>query len=151
MLGARKATLLKIIALALAVAALGGCGRVPAGQAVAAHRSLVAVDGQRLDAVEKPLAERPAISEATARTQAAQAVADVQAATAIQARFVALTLETEQTTRRVWLVTYSGVAFAPSGCTCHVNGETPNTIVAVDGQTGAVVLLFGADDEQDAP
>ncbi len=151
MFGARKALLLAFIALALVIAALGGCGRVPAGQASAAHRSLVAADGQRLDAVEKPLSERPAISEATARIQAAQVIADAQAATAIQARFVALTLETDQTTRRVWLVTYSGVAFAPNGCTCHVSGETPNTIVAVDGQTGAVVLLFGADDEQDAP
>jgi hypothetical protein len=151
MLGARKGPLLTVIALALLVAALGGCGRVPSGQASAAHRSLVAADGQRLDAVEKPLSERPAISEAAARTQAAQVVTDVQAATAIQSRFVALTLETEKTTRNVWLVTYSGVAFTPNGCTCHVSGETPNTIVAVDGQTGAVVLLFGADDEQDAP
>lgn len=146
-----------VLGLALALV-LGGCGRAPdstaatapsvAANATPTKRTLTAVDGQRLDVVEQPLAGHPAITATAAQTQADKSVPNAAKATAVEARYVALTLDTDKTTRNVWLVTYSGVEFSPSGCTCHVDMTTPNTVVAVDGQTGAVTLYFGADDEQ---
>lgn len=143
-----------VVGLALTVVAaliLGGCGPTPAPSAAPPpaqiRRAFTAADGQRLDAIEQPLAARPAITAEAARAQADRAVANAAGATAVAARYVALTLENERATHNVWLVTYSGAEFVPSGCTCHVDGAVPNTVVAVDGQTGAVTLIFGADDE----
>jgi hypothetical protein len=140
------------VVLAVVLLWLGGCGQSmsppSASQPTTAiRRSLFAADGQQLQAIESPATTRPAISEGVARSRAAQAVPGATQASAVQARFVALTLETESAARQVWLVTYIGVPFVPSGCTCHVTAEPDDTVVAVDGQTGAVVLLFGATDE----
>jgi hypothetical protein len=154
------ATLFTTILLGL-VLALGGCSR-PSGPVAATapsvtanttptKRAVTTADGQRLDVVEQPLAERPTITATAARTQADKAVPNAAKATAVEARYIALTLQADNVTRNVWLVTYNGVEFSPSGCTCHVDMTTPNTVVAVDGQTGAVALSFGADDATDAP
>ena len=72
-------------------------------------------------------------------------------ATAVEARYIALTLQTDNVAHDVWLITYHGVEFSPSGCTCHVDMTTANSVVAIDGQTGAVAFYFGADDATDAP
>jgi hypothetical protein len=157
-----SASLITTILLGLVLAlALGGCSRPPGSAAetapsIAANttpvkRTLTGADGQRLDVVEQPLAERPPITATAARTQADKAVPNAAKATAVEVRYIALTLQTDNVTRKVWLITYNGVEFSPSGCTCHVDMTTANTIIAVDGQTGAVALYFGADDATDAP
>jgi len=155
------ATLLFTTILLGLVLALGGCSRPPvpvaatapnvAANTTPAKRTLTTADGHRLDVVEQPLAERPTITATAARTQADKAVPNAAKATAVEARYIALTLQADNVTRNVWLVTYNGVEFSPSGCTCHVDMTTPNTVGAVDGQTGAVALSFGADDATDAP
>ncbi len=143
---------LATVALLLLLAAtLGGCGRVPDGRAPATRLTLVAADGQRLDATATALGERPAIPEATARTQAALVLPVSGQATSVQARFVALTLGTEGTARHVWLITYIGAPFVPTGCTCHVDGTTANTVVAIDGQKGMPTMVFGIDEERHEP
>ena len=143
---------LATVALLLILAAtLGGCGRVPEARAAATRLTLVAADGQRLDATATALGERPAIPEATARTQAALALPNSGKATAVQARFVALTLGTEQTARHVWLITYRDVPFAPTGCTCHVDETIADTVVAIDGQTGASTMVFGTEEGPHEP
>lgn len=144
---AKGPTRFGVIALTLMVAVLlGSCGRVPNGRVAETHHTLIAADGQRLEALETAIAERPVITEGTARARAAQAIIGAEEATDIQSRFVSLTLATDHVVRRVWLVTYLGVPFEPDGCTCHDNHATANTIVAIDGQTGEVVLIFGDGD-----
>lgn len=138
-----KAAALLIIALAL----LPRCDTALDRPVVEIRRAIVTADGQRLQAVEAPAASRPAIGEALARSQAAQAVPGAARVATVRARFVSLTLETEPAARQVWLITYAGVPFVPEGCACHGDNATANTVVAVDGQTGAVVLLFGAANE----
>lgn len=133
--------------LVLALALLSGCGVVANQQPTETRRAIVTADGQRLQAVEAPATGQPAVAEATARAQAIEAAPGAGQASAIRARFVSLTLETEPAARQVWLVTYAGVPFVPEGCACHGDNATANTVVAVDGQTGAVVLLFGSGDE----
>lgn len=142
---------IRFAALLLALVVLSGCGASPDRQTAAAQRAIVTADGQRLQAGEAPAAARPAIDEAAARALAVAAVPGAAQASAVRARFVALTLEIEPAARQVWLVTYAGVPFVPEGCACHGDNATANTVVAVDGQTGAVVLLFGAVDERASP
>jgi hypothetical protein len=131
--------------LLILIAVLDGCERAQDGGALPPHLTLVSADGQRLDATVTALTEQPAIPEATAKARAAQALTDSGKATAVQAHFVALTLGTETTPRHVWLITYNGVPFATSGCTCHVDSATANSIVAIDVQTGVATMIFGVD------
>ena len=152
----RRTPLPATILLGLTVAlALAGCGRATGAAAPVAtidttpiRYSLTAADGQRLDATEQTLADQPAITASAARAKASAAVPNAARATAVATRYVALTLDSDKTTRNVWLVTYSGVEFTPGGCSCHADLTTPNTVVAVDGQTGAIALIFGREDQQ---
>ncbi len=136
-----------VAVLLLLTSALGGCVRAQDARTPPPRLTLVAADGQRFDATETVLTEQPAISEVTARERAALALTDSKKATAVQAHFVALTLGTEETARHVWLITYSGVPFAVSGCTCHVDSATANSVVAIDVQSGASTMIFGIDGE----
>lgn len=133
--------------LALLGLLLAGCGLVSATTPVT--RPIVTADGELRQIEERPPAGSPAIDEATARRQAAPYVAGAPQATAVQARFVALTLATDRQAwnfqaRPVWLVTYAGVPFMPEGCACHTP-PTANTVVALDGHTGELVLVYGSD------
>ncbi len=131
--------------LLILISALDGCVRVQDGRTPPPHLTLVAADGQRFDATETVLTEQPAISEAAARARAAQALTGSGKATAVQADFVALTLGTEGTPRHVWLITYSGVPFTYSGCTCHVDSATVDSVVVIDVQPGVSTMIFGVE------
>ena len=139
----------KFALLLILTATLGGCVRMEDGGTSPTHLTLVSADGQRLDATATPLTEKPAIPEAAARERAGMALTDSKQATAVQAHFVALTLGTEATARHVWLITYTGVSFTSSGCTCHVEGATPKSVVAIDPQPGSSTMIFGVEDAQD--
>jgi hypothetical protein len=129
--------------LLLLTATLGSCGQAQVSSAPPPRLTLVSADGQFLEATETVLTEQPAIPEATAKARAAQALSDSGKATAVQAHFVALTLGAETTPRHVWLITYSGVPFSYSGCTCHVDSATANSVVAIDVQPGVSTMIFG--------
>ena len=79
-------------------------------------------------------------------------------ASAIRPRYVALTLRTTTGTiawgiqnRPFWLVEFPGARYEPaanpdSECACDRTFQPPNTDVAIDAQTGALVVDYGMAD-----
>src|SRR5262245_34433591 len=140
-----SAALLLCLALALV-----GCRAASTSLAGPSAWPVLTADGEerRLEAAPAPGA--PALDEAEARSRAARYVPGAPSATSAEARYVALTLTGEQSTvlvngRPVWLVTYVGVPFVTERCACHGSPERANTLVALDGASGELVLLSGSD------
>jgi hypothetical protein len=138
--------------LVLLALLLCGCGvaTMVAPTAEPAVRQIVTGDGALHRLEERPPTGSPGIDEAAARLQAAPYVPGAPHATNVRARFVAATLTTDRPAqsfqaRPVWLVTYVGVPFAPEGCACH-GPPMASTEVALDGRTGNLVLVYGADE-----
>jgi hypothetical protein len=122
---------------------LAACG--PNGDQPVVHQ-LVTIDGVARQAEERPVSEPPALDEAAARQRAAPYVPEAAQATAVQARYVALTLADQPIQERpVWLVTFVGAPLEPEGCDCH-GPLAASTVIALDGQTGALVLVAGSDE-----
>ena len=98
---------------------------------------------------------QPAIPEAKAIELAQAQQPSLAASKGIQSRYVKLTLRLSDGTvardtsdRMAWLITFNGVAYAPAGtsasvCNCSAAYARPNTVVAFDAQTGALIALMG--------
>jgi hypothetical protein len=97
----------------------------------------------------------PALSQARAINIAEGYVPAWRQASAVTARYVALTLRSSSGTvawgvqgRRVWLVQFTGARYAPvaypeSDCACDRSFQPPSTAVALDAQSGTLVTDYG--------
>jgi|GEM_PF-1009058 len=115
----------------------------------------IIVGQDRLTAQDASLPDQPALPRSQAVTIAKGYVPTWQQASAVTARYVALTLHANTgkvawgvQNRPVWLVEFAGARYAPpaypeSDCACDRTFQPPNTAVAVDAQTGALVIDYG--------
>jgi hypothetical protein len=145
--GWRDRSIALMVCLALA---LGGCGAGAAPPTGPTAWQVLTADGEERRLEAGPAPGAPGLAETEARARAARYVPGAPGATAAEARYVAVTLTGEQSTvllssRPVWLVTYVGVPFVTERCACHGSPERANTLVALDGASGELVLLSGSD------
>jgi hypothetical protein len=132
---------------------LAACGLRPA-PALAANQDAI-VGQEVVTAHLSPLHAATALDHDQAVRAAQQFVPDHDQATAVDARLVALTMRDQHgaiawnmQARPVWLVLFDGVAYQPAsgpdaGCACSQYGDRPNTAVALDPRSGALVLTYG--------
>ena len=127
-----------------------GCGR-PVGEQPPVVWQIVTGDGEVRRLEERPATATPAIDEAAARARAVEHVPAAARSAPVQARFVTLTMASDREiwnfqARPAWLITYSGVTFIPEACACQGRAQPANTVVALDGRTGDLVLVYGAEE-----
>lgn len=115
----------------------------------------VIVGQESLTAQVSTLSGTPTLLSKQAVTIAERYVTSWAQAKSITPRYVALTLRSTQGNvawgiRRhpVWLVEFAGARYAPaaypeSDCACDRLFQPPNTAVAIDAQTGALVMNYG--------
>jgi hypothetical protein len=102
-----------------------------------------------------PGAGQPDIPEARAIEIATSQLPAAAQSPHIASRYVSLTVRTSDgvvtrgiSSRLAWLITFTGVSYAPSGtaanvCNCAAAYARPNTVAALDARTGAVIALMG--------
>ncbi|HEY8744285.1 MAG TPA: hypothetical protein VIU62_14405, partial [Chloroflexota bacterium] len=118
----------------------------------------IVIGQDKLAAQVTSLSGTPAVPAQQAVAIAKGYVTTWPQASAIRPRYVALTLRTSTGTvawgiqnRPVWLVEFPGARYAPaaypeSACACDRTFQPPNTDVAIDAQTGTLVMDYGLAD-----
>lgn len=142
-----------IVAAASLVLLLASCALPFAGERVAVQRVIVGED--QLSAQVADLRGTPEVPPAQAVTIAERYAPAWQQASSVTTRYVTLTLRSSDGKvawgvqgRTVWLVSFKGARYAPEGypeskCACDRQFQPPNTAVAVDARTGALVIDYG--------
>ena len=135
----------------LVLALLAGCGPTATERAAPVARQIVTTDGEVRQVEERPVAGAPGIDEATARSRSVEHGPGAARASAVEARFVALTMATDREvwnfqSRSVWLITYLGVPFVAENCAGRGGQELADTVVVLDGRDGEFVLVYGVGD-----
>jgi hypothetical protein len=142
-----------VTVLAASLVVLAACAR-PVGSLPGNTRAIV-VGEDTLAAQVIPLSGTPALPAPQAVAVARHYVTAGSLPGDIRPRYVALTLRTNTGTvawgiqnRPVWLVQFPGARYAPaaypeSACACDRTFQPPNTDVAIDAQTGSLVMDFG--------
>ena len=115
----------------------------------------VVVGTQLLQAETVSAPGQSAISENQAVSLASASVPTSRTASAIDAHFVSITLRKSDgevamgiASHPVWLVTFRGALYDPASalegsCACGDSYKRPSTTVALDAQTGLVVIIYG--------
>jgi hypothetical protein len=126
-----------------------------ASTAPSAAPTNVVADQQILQMESMPGSGRPEIQETTAIALAESHVPAFDKSTSIQSRYVNLTLRDSDgavargiQSRSAWLVTFAGVAYAPSAsvasvCNCGAAYSRPSTMAALDAGTGDLIAILG--------
>lgn len=139
--------------VAVSLCLLAACV-TPLGPLQGNTRAIV-VGEDRLAAQVITLSGTPALPALQAVAVAKRYVTTWSQSGDIRPRYVALTLRTNTGTiawgiqnHPVWLVQFPGARYVPvaypeSGCACDRTFQPPNTDVAIDAQTGALVMDFG--------
>jgi hypothetical protein len=136
---------LSLVIVALAI----GCGR-PDAAAPPVVRQIVTSDGVARRMEEAATVARPTIDEAAALTRAAEHMPPKTDRATARPRFAAISMTSDQAAwnfqaRPVWLVTYPSAPFITENCACQGRPELAATVVAIDGATGALVIVYGLD------
>lgn len=140
----------------LVLVLLAGCGLTATDRAAPVARQIVTTDGEVRQVEERPVAGTPGIDEATARARSVEHVPGAARASAVEARFVALTMATDREvwtfqSRPVWLIIYAGVPFVAENCACRGGQELADTVVVLDGRDGEFVLVYGVGERTAGP
>lgn len=133
--------------------ALTACGLRPASALTGNQDAIV---GQEVVTAQlAPLHAASVLNHDQAVRAAQQFVPDHDQATKVDASLVALTMRDQHgavawnmQARPVWLVVFNGAAYqqasAPdAGCACSQYSDRPNTAVALDPGSGALILTYG--------
>lgn len=130
------------------------------GSQAASHviSQTIVVNQEVLDAEILASVGNSPISSDQAKALAAKHVRDAAGALGSSARYVKLTLRSTDgevafnvQAHPVWLVTFEGLGYQPpttggATCSCDPLYARPNTVVALDAQTGKLIALYGTND-----
>jgi hypothetical protein len=151
------AGLLTAVAIALCLAVSSDVGFAATQRAATTVQRGVLVDQQVFDLELTPGTGNPPVDQARALKLAATYLPGSSRASGVESKYVLVTFRDARgavaggvEARPVWLVTFRGVSYSPSGssasvCACAVVYQRPNTIATIDAETGTLVSLAGAD------
>jgi hypothetical protein len=125
--------------------------------APASIRQSVLIDQQTLIVESAPGEGNPQIDQTRAMMLAVAYLPGSAHPSGVQSRYVVLTLRDASgsvagavSSQPAWLITFPGAAYIPSStsasvCSCPAIYQRPNTVVAIDARTGALIALLGTD------
>ena len=145
------------VLMAFVLACSAGCAPPAVGGAVESQPfRMNAVLDQNLMLVEASgLSSRPVISDTRAITLARASLGTSSKETGVDARHVAFTLRNNDggvawsmKDRETWLVTFRGIGYPQAtanaaDCSCAAAYWRPDTLVAVDAQSGSILMRLG--------
>jgi hypothetical protein len=155
----KAAAAVTLLGVALSVGLVASSDVISANAAASEPVQLNAVLDQQIVQLEMtPSVGQPAVAESQAIKLAESAVPSSTGSTGIQSQYVRLTIRGGDgqvirgiDARPAWLITFKGVGYTPPGtsgsvCSCSMVYGRPNTLAALDAQTGAIIARMGVSD-----
>lgn len=145
------------VLVALVLACSVGCAPPSVGGAVESQpfRMNVVLDQNLMLVEASGFSSKPVISDTRAITLARASLGTSSKETGVDARHVAFTLRNDDggvawsmKNRETWLVTFRGIGYPQAtanaaDCSCAAAYWRPDTLVAVDAQSGSILMRLG--------